>query len=97
MKASEKHIIKKAQELGITTDELLEEMEVGSPDKPFTIAVRFDRLSQMKEFANALGYIGVGIYRADALDPEYGGVPRQNSFVLRTVAGGNKPEEWRVG
>lgn len=97
MKASERTIIKKAKELGITTDELLEEMEVGSPDKPFTIAVRFDRLSQMKEFANALGHIGVGIYPADALDPEFGGVARQNTFVLRTIAGNNKPDEWRIG
>lgn len=96
MKASEKTIIKKAKELGITTDELLEEMEVGTPDKPFTIAVRFDRLSQMKEFANALGHIGVGIYRADTLDPEFGGVPRKNSFVLRTVASKNKPDDWRI-
>ena len=95
MKAQERKVKEQAEELGISSDELLEELEVGSPTKGFTVAVRFARLADMQEFAKALSHIGVGIYRADSLDSEYGGTVTKNQFVIRTV-GGSKPEEWRV-
>jgi hypothetical protein len=96
MKASQKQILQKAEELGISTDELLEEMKVGTPDKQFTVAISFSRFSELKEFVDAVGRIGVGVYKADVLDPEFGGAPRKNSFVIRTIATTSKPEEWRV-
>ena len=95
MKAQERRVKEQAEELGISSDELLEELEVGSPIKGFTVAVRFARLADMKEFAKALSHIGVGIYYADSLDSEFGGKANKNQFVIRTV-GGSKPEEWRV-
>lgn len=95
MKAQERKVKDLADELGISADELLDEMEVANPVKGFTVAVRFARLADMKEFAKALSHIGVGVYYADSLDSEYGGKANKNQFVLRTV-GGSKPEEWRV-
>lgn len=96
MKAQDRKIVEKAAELGITADELLEELAVGKPDKPFTIAVSFARLAEMKAFAQSLDSIGIGIYYADSLDHEYGGVARSNSFVLRNSTSTSKPERMRI-
>jgi len=93
-----KELKKMADEAGVTTDELITEMETGSNvKKPFTVAVSFDRMSEMIAFAKMLTDTGVGVYRADSLDPEYGGRAGGNRFVLRTVHGFHgKPEKWRV-
>lgn len=98
MKKEHRRIKEKAKALGITTDELLEEMEVGSPDKAFTLTVRFARYEQLLAFAKALtDGTGLAVYRADALDDEFGGRAPQNSFVLRDPNGVHgKPDSWRV-
>ena len=96
MKKSQREVVELADELGISADELLDEMEVGSPLKGFTVAVSFSRLQDMKDFGRALSHIGVGIYKADALDPEWGGHANKNKFVLRVVDSPSKPEEWRI-
>jgi len=95
MKAQERKVKDLAKEIGISADELLDEMEVANPKKGFTVAVSFARLADMREFAKALSHIGAGVYYADSLDPEYGGKANKNQYVIRTV-GGSKPEEWRV-
>lgn len=96
MKKSQREVIELAEDLGITTDELLDEMEIGSPIKGFTVAITFSRLEDMKEFGRALSHVGVGIYKSDALDPEWKNNASKNKFVLRAVHSNSKPEEWRI-
>lgn len=90
---------KKAEDLGISVDELVEEMEVGSPDKPFVITVAFDRYKDLRSFADDIAQrMGLGIYQADSLDHEYNGNVRDGMFVLRNPNGTHgKPDAWRVG
>lgn len=89
-----------ADDAGVTVDDLMTEMEQGaSVTKPFTIAVSFDRMADMMAFAKRLteAMTGVAVYRADSLDPEYGGRGGGNRFVIRSANGlHGKPDTWRV-
>jgi hypothetical protein len=97
MKKIAKDIKKLAEALGITTDELLKEMEVGSPTKPFTVSISFGRLSAMQSFAEEyLAKTGLALYHADALDYEYKGRAPGNTFVVRNPNDTHKPEDMRV-
>jgi hypothetical protein len=97
MKKTAKDIKKLAEALGITTDELLKEMEVGSPTKPFTVSISFGRLSAMQSFAEEyLAKTGLALYHSDALDYEYKGRAPGNTFVVRSPNDTHKPEDMRV-
>lgn len=63
-------------------------------NKPFTLLVSFATLEDVVNFASALQPVGVSIYWADALDPEYGGHAPKNSLVLRRD--NHKPDDMRV-
>ena len=98
MKKTAKDIKKLAEVLSITTDELLREMEVGTPTKPFTLSVSFARLSAMQDFIeDYLAKTGLAVYHADALDHEYKGRAPINTFVVRNPNDTHKPDEMRVG
>ena len=97
MKKAAKDIKKLAEALSITTDELLKEMEVGSPTKPFTLSISFGRLSAMQSFVeDYLAKTGLAVYQADALDYEYKGRAPGNTFVVRNPNDTHKPEDTRV-
>lgn len=87
-----------AKKSGATVDEIVEEMEAGfDPSKPFSVVIKYDRLDGLRRLAEQLEHAGLGIFRADGLDREWGGVARGNSFVIRSLsATGGKPDEWRV-
>jgi hypothetical protein len=98
MKKTAKDIKKLAEALGITTDELLREMEVGSPTKPFTVSISFARLSAMQDFLDDyLAKTGLALFHADALDYEYKGRAPENTFVVRNPNDTHKPDNMRVG
>jgi hypothetical protein len=110
---------KKLQELldlaainGVTVDELLREKELGAKvDKPFTLALKFDRLQELVDFVNK--NIAGCVWRADGLDPEFGTRGGGNNYVIRgetcskaeelritnpdgsLAVEGNKPEQFR--
>lgn len=89
-----------AEASGVPVDDLLAEAEAGlSITKPFTVAVSFNRLADLLAFAEAMAGNGVGVYQADALDPEYGGRGGGNRFVLRNSNDKmlGKPDFMRVG
>jgi hypothetical protein len=98
MRKTAKDIKKLAEALGITTDELLREMEVGSPTKPFTVSISFARLSAMQDFLDDyLAKTGLALFHADALDYEYKGRAPENTFVVRNPNDTHKPDNMRVG
>ena len=80
---------KKLQELldladayGVTVDDLLREKELGAKvDKPFTLALRFDRLQELVDFVNK--NVGGCVWRADGLDGEFGTRGGANTYVIR--------------
>jgi hypothetical protein len=97
MRKTAKDIKKLAEALGITTDELLREMEVGSPTKPFTVSISFARLSAMQDFLDDyLAKTGLALFHADALDYEYKGRAPENTFVVRNPNDTHKPDNMRV-
>lgn len=83
---------------GVPIEDIIEETEQGyNPNKPFSVVVSYERLEDLREFARRLEGAGLGIYRADGLDREFGGHAPQNSFVVRGLTQTTgKPEEWRV-
>jgi hypothetical protein len=98
MRKETRALKRKAEGLGISVDELVEEMEVGSPDKSFVITVAFDRYKDLRSFADEIAQrMGLAIYQADSLDHEYNGSVRDGMFVLRDPNGFHgKPDHWRV-
>lgn len=67
---------------GVTVDELLREKELGAKvDRPFTLALQFDRLQELVDFVNE--NIPGCVWRADGLDPEFGGRGGTNNYVVR--------------
>lgn len=82
---------RQADELGMTVSELVAELEAGcNPNKPYRFSIGFHRLADLKWFlvqivgAYEMAHDAeVGIFRANVLDPEYGGHPTGNAFVMR--------------
>ena len=87
-----------AKKSGVTVDDIVDEMDAGfDPSKPFSVVITYDRLENLRRLAKQLEQAGLGIFRADGLDREWGGTPRGNSFVVRSLsATAGKPDEWRV-
>lgn len=89
-----KELLDTAEAQGVTVDELLREKELGAKiDKPFTLALRFDRLQELVDFANK-NTEGC-VWQADGLDGEFGSRGGTNNYVIR----GNecsKPESLRI-
>ena len=89
-----KELLEIADAHGVTVDDLLREKELGAKvDKPFTLALKFDRLQELVDFVN-LNVEGC-VWQADGLDGEFGSRGGTNNYVIR----GNecsKPESLRV-
>lgn len=89
-----KEIIELAETQGVTVDELLREKELGAKvEKPFTLGLTFDRLSELVDFVNL--HIAGCVWKADGLDVEFGGKGGNNSFVIRGETS-SKGESLRV-
>jgi hypothetical protein len=77
-----KEILELAEAYGVTVEDLIREKELGAKvDKPFTLALKFDRLQQLVDFVNK--HIEGCVWKADALDKEFSGKGGNNSFVIR--------------
>jgi hypothetical protein len=75
-----------ADKYGVTVEALLKEKELGAKvDKPFTLAVKFDRLQEMVDFVNETIVLGTTacVWKADSLDAEFFGRGNGNNFVIR--------------
>lgn len=90
-----KQLQQEAQDKGIGLEELAKEYEVGTPDKPFVVAIAFERLSHLLKFIET-NVPDVDIYRSDAFDFEFGKRGMKNHFVLRNRHKTNKQEKQRV-
>lgn len=81
-----------AEAYGVTVDELLKEKELGAKvDKPFTLALKFDRLQELVDFVNA--NVPGCVWMADTLDKESRG--GTNHYVIRGETC-SKPEALRI-
>lgn len=93
MATSIKALKKQADNFGMTVSELVAELEAGcNPNKPYRFAIGFHRLEDLKWFMRhivtayeAVHDEEVGIFRATVMDPEYGGQPQGNAFVMRPM------------
>ena len=59
-----------------------------------TLTIQFPTRQALAEFVRDHLEVGLAVYEADSLDPEYAGNPGANSYVLRRA--GHKPEDMRV-
>ena len=62
------------------------------------ISIVFDSFEELEKFSTAIAdAMRIGVYKADALDPEFGGATPKNSYVLRSINGMHgKPSDWRI-
>lgn len=89
-----KELLEIAEANGVTVDELLREKELGAKvDKPFTLALRFDRLQELVDFVNK--HIAGCVWQADGLDAEFGTRGGSNCYVIRDT-NCSKPESARI-
>jgi hypothetical protein len=93
--ATIKQLQQEAQDKGISLEELAKEYEVGSPHKPFVIALSFERLSHLLKFVEH-NFPNLDLYRSDAFDFEFGKRGIKNHFVLRNRDKTSKLEKQRV-
>lgn len=84
-----KQLLEIADRCGVTVQALMKEKELGAKvDKPFTLAIKFDRLQDMVDFTNETirnwdeDNLGC-IWKADSLDDEFSGKGGGNRFVIR--------------
>lgn len=83
-----------AEAFGVTVDELLREKELGAKvDKPFTLALKFDRLQELVDFVNK--NVAGCVWKADGLDGEFGTRGGTNNYVIRGETC-SKPESLRI-
>jgi hypothetical protein len=61
-----------------------------------TIALSLDSEEALREFSQTMASIGVGVFKADALDREWYGRAPKNSYVLRTLQFQGKAKEQLV-
>ena len=89
-----KELLELADACGVTVDDLLREKELGAKvDKPFTLALRFDRLQELVDFVN-MNVAGC-VWQADGLDGEFGSRGGTNNYVIRGDKC-DKPESLRI-
>jgi hypothetical protein len=77
-----KQLAQEAIDKNMTLEELLRECEAGSPNKPWTIALTFDRLSDLLNLVKE-NFPELAVYKSDVFDPEFGKRGIKNHLVVR--------------